>query len=422
VVVTAPGVFAPAAPAPAELAPAAVPAAMSPDPLRTPFVIKDYERPPDLTVTIVENDDSTLLEWHFETSHAGLGVPSHAVRTRFAQQNAQDFAMQQIRLIHESIGDAAVGTRVLGISRTIAEEVPPEAWRVLSDVWRLTAAEHRLPSVMLISTDAYVPWELASTEAEYITDQTLIDTTIPPILGAQVSISRWNSPRPRGASGIPNPPTPPPEALAVDKMVLVIGDYLALSGQRALPKANEEGNELAALYKAMRLTATLDEIDPMIDGVLERDGVRVDPNLVHFACHGQIDPNPGFNGIVLNEGNIRLDAEYVRGNKMKKPFIFINACQVGQNTALLNETGGLATSFLNTGASGFIAPLWNVDDQIAKDTAIDFYQAALDERVTVGEVLRRRRAQFDYNATTPQPTHLAYVYYGNPNLLLARAG
>lgn len=208
--------------------------------------------------------------------------------------------------------------------------------------------------------------------------------------------------------------------MEVRKVALVIGDYLALNGVRPLPKALEEGNTLAGLYQAIQLTATLEDIDPLFDGTLQQDGKRVVPDLVHFACHGQVDQNPRFNGIVLNEGNVRLDALYVAGNRMQRPFVFVNACQVGQATQLLDDAGGLATSFLSTGASGFVAPLWNVDDQVAQDTALDFYKAALDNGMTVAEILRRRRAMFDPDAASPQPTHLAYVYYGHPNLVLTR--
>ncbi|MEP7764212.1 CHAT domain-containing protein [Sanguibacter sp. 25GB23B1] len=386
----------------------------------TSVLVTESDRPPDLVITISENDDGTQLEWQFTTRHAGVHLPAGMVRSRFQKHNAKTFAMQQIRLIHESIGSTAVATRVVGAARTIADEVPPEAWRVLAEVWSRTATEDRRPSVLLVSTDAYIPWELSSTEVQYV-GAGVMDSSVPPFLGAQTCISRWNAPQARGAGGVLNPPLPPPESHDIRTMVLVIGDYLATNGVRPLPKATEEGNELAALYRAVRLSAEVGEIEPLFNGVLVRDGMQVDPDLVHFACHGQIDPNPGFNGIVLNEGNARLDALYVAGSRMLRPFVFVNACQVGQTTELLDDAGGLATSFLKTGARGFVAPLWNVDDQIAKDTALGFYDAALRQRTPVAEVLRRRRAMFDPGATKPEPTHLAYIYYGHPNLVLAHA-
>lgn len=395
--------------------------AASSDVPSTPVLVMESERPPDLVVTISENDDGTQLDWQFTTRHPGIALPGGTVRRRFQKHNAKSFAMQQVRLIHESIGSAAVANRVLGAARTIADQVPPEAWQVLADVWVAAAQEGRRPSVLLVSTDAYVPWELASTEPAYVGAE-VVDSSAPPFLGAQTCISRWNAPQARGVSGVLNPPLPPPEDLDVQAMVLVIGDYLAINGVRPLPKATEEGNELAALYRAVRLSAEVSEIEPMFNGMLERDGARIDPDIVHFACHGQIDANPGFNGIVLNEGHSRLDALYVAGSRMLRPFVFVNACQVGQTTELLDDAGGLATSFLKTGARGFVAPLWNVDDQLAKDTALAFYDATLTQRQPVAEVLRQRRALFDPSAARPEPTHLAYVYYGHPNLLLTRAG
>jgi hypothetical protein len=392
-----------------------------PTTMSTPVMVAGTEAAPDLVITITENDDSTQLEWQFTTPHAQVALPETPVRKRFRAHNAKSFAMQQIRLADRSPGAAAVGNQMLGIARTIADEIPPEAWRVLAAVWAAARAAGELPSVLLISTDPYIPWELASTEAAYI-DEDLVDDALPLFLGAQTRISRWTAPQPRGAGAVLNPPLPPPSRVDMDRMALVVGDYLAESGVRPLPKAVEEGNLLAARYRAIRLTATLDEVDPLFDGTLEHDGARVDPDVVHFACHGQIDPNnPGFNGIVLNEGNQRLDPIYVAGSRMERPFVFLNACQIGQATELLDDAGGMAAEFLKTGASGFVAPLWSVDDQVAQDTAVGFYREALDEGVPVAEVLRRRRAQFDADAETPQTTHLAYVYYGHPRLLLSRA-
>ncbi|MFB9958730.1 CHAT domain-containing protein [Agromyces bracchium] len=387
-------------------------------PAPLPITVGNHERPPDLVITISENEDSTQLEWQFACKDADIEVPSTAVSTRFQQHNARSFALQQVRLIHESIGDAAIDARVTGVSRTIANQIPTEAWQVLSAVWQRASAQSRLPGVLIVTTDAYIPWELASTEDTYL-DATLTDSGIAQILGAQVPISRWNVPNARGVRGVLAPPQPPPESLGVGGMALVIGDYLVESAQRPLPMATEEGNELAALYTATQLTATLSDIDPLFDGELERDGVRIEPDLVHFACHGQADANPRFNGIILNDGNLRLDPLYVAGRRRREDFIFLNACQIGQSTQLLEEAGGFATQFLNTGAGGFIAPLWNVDDQIAKETALGFYAATLgSKRITVAEALRRRRAMYDPGAAVPQPTHLAYVYYGHPNLIL----
>ena len=119
---------------------------------------------PDLIITITGNDDDTVLEWQFTTRYAGVSLPDDPVRKKFVKHNAKSFAMHEIRLIDQAIGPAALGNRILGASRAIADQIPSQAWRVLSDVWAETKKESRYPSVLLISTEAFVPWELASTE------------------------------------------------------------------------------------------------------------------------------------------------------------------------------------------------------------------------------------------------------------------
>lgn len=64
--------------------------------------------------------------------------------------------------------------------------------------------------------------------------------------------------------------------------------------------------------------------------------------------------------------------------------------------------------------------MWNVDDQVAQDAALGFYRSTLEDRTTVAEVLRQRRRLFDLNDPAPELTHLAYVYYGHPNLMMSR--
>ena len=46
------------------------------------------------------------------------------------------------------------------------------------------------PSLLLVSDDTYVPWELASLQEINLADG-LVDQNLPPILGVQVRIGRW---------------------------------------------------------------------------------------------------------------------------------------------------------------------------------------------------------------------------------------
>ena len=51
-------------------------------------------------------------------------------------------------------------------------------------------------------------------------------------------------------------------------------------------------------------------------------------------------------------------------------------------------TAGMPGAFLSEGCTGYVAPLWNVDDTVAREFATEFYAAAL-EKDTVAESLRR---------------------------------
>ena len=68
-----------------------------------------------------------------------------------------------------------------------------------------------------------------------------------------------------------------------------------------------------------------------------------------------------------------------------------------------------------------MAPLWSVDDTIAKSTALTFYAETLGKGRPVGEVMRELRARFTTEfPERDQTTPLAYAYYGHPGLILTR--
>ena len=69
------------------------------------------------------------------------------------------------------------------------------------------------------------------------------------------------------------------------------------------------------------------------------------------------------------------------------------------------------------GTVGFIAPLWDVHDDVARAAAEAFYQETFKTGSSVGAALQARRKTYDNDSTTP----LAYIYYGHPALRLNRA-
>ncbi|HSP59930.1 MAG TPA: hypothetical protein VLO09_02615, partial [Ornithinimicrobium sp.] len=102
---------------------------------------------------------------------------------------------------------------------------------------------------------------------------------------------------------------------------------------------------------------------------------------------------------------------------------------------VLGGYGGFASTLLRIGASGVVAPLWNIDDVVAAEVARDVYAATLgpagatdgEGLVAVAEALRRVRARYTEEAVragTPGvgATLVAFQVFAHPRLRLRRAG
>ncbi len=207
---------------------------------------------------------------------------------------------------------------------------------------------------------------------------------------------------------------PPAARLDADAVAVVIGDYAADTKIRSLPHAVEEGKAIALRYAGLPLTVSEGDVDRLMNAALERDGAAYAPTVVHFASHGQVSTQQQqYTGILLSGGR-RLDLLTVEGSRLGEssaPFVFLNACQVGTASTVLSTYGGLAGAFLGTGCRGFLAPLWNVDDEVAKSIALDFYQRDAGRRAVRG----RGRA-----ADPRRLRHRAGGYCHSPGLRLLR--
>jgi CHAT domain-containing protein len=211
----------------------------------------------------------------------------------------------------------------------------------------------------------------------------------------------------------------------VKDMVLFIGDYDAAQGHRPLPMAEEEGKKLVMRYQGIRRTADMTDVTDLVKDEIQEDGQQVVVDAIHFACHGEVSTEPRYNGIVLNDSGVRLGADIISGSSIgltSNPFVFLNACQLGTETVSLDGSyGGMAGAFLSQGATGFIAPLWSVDDDVAQDFAVQFYKGVYDDHRPVAEVMAELRSRFNAESSKPRSSYLAYVYYGHPELVINKA-
>jgi CHAT domain-containing protein len=149
--------------------------------------------------------------------------------------------------------------------------------------------------------------------------------------------------------------------------------------------------------------------------------------LLHFTGHGLVQPTGrGLVETVIRLEDVTLDVLTWRGMVAAvhrgHPFVFLNACDVGQASPVANFVEGWAPAMLEVGARGYIGGLWTLGDQGAAAFAVHFYDALQRDLsqgpVKVADLLRATRRLFYDNG---DPTFLAYVYYGDPNLQFTRA-
>ena len=347
------------------------------------------DQPPDLTIRILHGNEAGRLLWSFESPHAdsldegrcSIGAePAAFVRTVISTITA-----------HEGRPTLALGLH--GIGLTIAAKVPAEMWTALSTV--TSAVAPRRPTVLLLSEEAYVPWELATMPVP-------IEPTTLAFLGAQVTIGRW-------VLATERPPMPPPRLVHVNGMIVVSGRY-EMPGWSRLEHAEAEAATLVKRYHAVEVDAVTDKIVGCLLGNPAAD-------VLHFSLHGKYDPGTAKQGLVLVDGEI-IDPLVVKGGSLaESPLVFLNACQVGAGQETLGDYAGLAESFLFAGASAVVAPLWSIDDGVASALAERFYARAFAGDA-VAEIVRAERAAFGTGDAPNSSTLVAFQFFGHPAMRL----
>jgi hypothetical protein len=350
--------------------------------------------PPDLTVRVEVSQPAGRLLVQLLAADPKIHTPSEPLVMDIGNEPGL-FLRDIIKKMNAAEGQPGMYQVLTGIGLTIANELPTEFWDVVAEVAQ--GVEDRPPTILFLSAEPYVPWELAVMEQP-------LDAKRPPFLSAQASVGRW-------VLGSRRPKLPPPSHLDIHHMAVVSGVY-NLPGWDRLIDAEQEADELAKDYGAVKVNAASQAVLNLVKGDPQAE-------LLHFAVHGQYDPNGEIDGIVLVDG-LTMDPMTVRGSPLKtRPFVFLNACQVGSGEQVLGDYAGMAEAFLFAGASGVIAPIWSIDDVLARELAVRFYKKALAGQ-TPADILREERAAFKDDPSTISSTYLAYQYFGHPHMTIAQ--
>lgn len=357
----------------------------------------------DLTIRISHRDgnpasprfDVSVTSPHLSPAYVGeidLGVDPTSFAARLITEIGYDLAN---RVSDESL-------RTIGLR--IAEKVPEGLFGMIRDVWDAVAAENehdgtdRAPDVLLLTDETAVPWELMQSD--------LVPDT-PPHLGAHVNIGRWPLDFIRLLSDRP---------VGIRALGVMIGHYKETYEWDRLPRAEAEGRQLETDYVARVVDADDGQLNQLLRGRFD-DGFEFEG--LHFAGHGKSDPDEGMY-MAYSDGTRMSTLPFGSSELAQKrdAFLFVNACQVGAADKMLGSYSGLAREAVAAGFRGFVAPLWSIGDDEAKEVSLGLYEAA-QKGTSIGDYLRTVRLRFiETSDEVAHTTWMAYVFYGHPRLRL----
>ncbi|OJH34126.1 lipase/acyltransferase domain-containing protein [Cystobacter ferrugineus] len=243
--------------------------------------------------------------------------------------------------------------------------------------------------IQFITDDPHVPWELMAP----------VDVPGAELLCMEHPVARW----------LLDYQTSMSARLTQGDILTVAPDYQFHPHLAPLPQAQEESRQLSKRFRAVRVAGRRQPILSLLTGGYPRA-----VGLLHFAGHGKYSANNEVSPsrVFLEDGTLQTlevrNSLTMLGQK-SRPLVIFNACEVGAASELLGGIGGWAETFVSERFAGFIAPLWPVQDAHARSAVEHLVADLMEQRISVGESLRRLRER---EAKT-SPTFLSYVYVGD---------
>jgi hypothetical protein len=401
-------------------------------PVASRMALQPDDLAPDLTIEITKPDRNAASGHYVCTLYSPHALQAaHGPFDVDLGQDARSLARQIVDEVRMYAANPLLDNALESIGRLVATRLPAQAFSSLAEVARRIAPA--VPTVLIVSSEPYVPWELAWMDAP-------LDASRPSYLGAQALVGRWlrddaaATPAAAELAGAQRPATHPNARMAVRHMAVMAAWYKPEAGLRRLPKAEDEAKSIAQSCRGVPLAASADAMRRLLNGTVDHQFETIGRvQAVHFAGHGDFDPGrPDGSALFLADGTPLRSTLFrsARYGGPHQPLIFLNACMLGIGGELLGDMGGFPGNSLRGGFGAVLGALWEVDDAVAHDIALEFWKRALPEPPARGEpvaaILRDLRARYAPDAAAgadavPVSTYLAYVYYGHPRLTLERA-
>lgn len=352
---------------------------------------------PDLILRITTEDNRLHYDLHFaDTSF-------HTIEGERLAADPETFRYNLIREIEALAKDkkqspGLLAQRIEQIGQRLYRQLFPPALR--REYRRFSASVHTL---LVISDEPWIPWELIR---PYDDDE--LPVLDHDFLCLQFEFARWFTPA-----------RPPAASIKVDSLACIVPTDSRLDAAQA------EAADMQALAVSQRI---LDRSPAEASySAVVQDLLRgAEPvRLWHFACHGTfLDDMAGKSPLWLQKRQALTPDDVVGPAqtrlKTDQPLVFLNACRAGQPGLALTGMGGWAKVMVqDCGVGAFLAPMWEVDDALARAFAQAFYQRLQQgQGCTLGYAVREARRQVQQEAPH-NPVWLAYSLYAHPNARVA---
>jgi CHAT domain-containing protein len=192
---------------------------------------------------------------------------------------------------------------------------------------------------------------------------------------------------------------------------LLLGNPNLGRPELALKHAEEEAVAIAKLLPASKVLLR----DDAKRSAVRSEGGRY--GILHFASHGQFDPDRPLNSALLLSPEPGSDGRLTVGDlyslELDANLVTLSACETGLGRlANGDDVVGLTRGLLYAGVSSIVSSLWSVDDLATRDLMVGLYSnlAGMDK----AEALRQ--AQLAVKKQRPHPFFwAAFVLTGNAN-------
>lgn len=219
--------------------------------------------------------------------------------------------------------------------------------------------------IQFLTDDPHVPWEMMKPNATNL-DHLFLEHPVArwPLTGAQ--IRRHRLPGGELLSFVPNYASP-----------------------EALPSAAVEGAWICSELAGIAMPATRAALLRVFDG---KHPAAV--GLIHFAGHGSVHTDLLNGGIEMEDKPVGVGDVFqasVTLGETDWTLVVLNACESGAGSKLLGMNTGWGAAIANRGFGGLIAPLWEVQDEIALAMVKAALPPLLEGNSSLGEAVADAR-------------------------------